>query len=621
MEPQHLDSTWIQGCDESKCVSKGDSDLYNGSFTCYGEDGIGSNYPMMCADGFLPVVTEDESPFVGSEGILLRCFTCCPPGSPSSQATRRCSDPISFEANETESMGTICANRETQKYPRQMKPCMQKSYNMLGTLNEVTMNDSFLCCDSMLAIDEGDTIIDDYSNSTALEIDFLHDSECVPYQNEFYESCRVQNKAGDIKDVGCSLPDFPFAVSLGEGVSNDIASTGMYQCCKNGPALPPFVQDSAFRITVYPVIILYSIAALASIIVIVALLIPLFLQLKNRREKERRNSSLSISSRRSSRRSLRSSRILSRDKESCFSTFNLYLVYLALGDLAFAVYELWMYGSMMNQQFHRNFHSFTVFPSNVESNIFAPDFSIYVNYKLLNMMLNAIMSHEVLVLLRSSRRGQKVNPPSLQRVTLQACGVYFVTAMSILMLYFLQMAAQKADHHGEFEKSLALLTTILVLAFGIPIPLVGYVVYASAEVWKRGYIPTLTGISASDRAMRELFFYFFRIVAIFTGFWVPCLCFLIYAAVSGQRWAFVVCSCSGATQAILTTFVILTKSDARKYILDLLTLSYLFGDRGRADKSGGGLPSTMGSCHQFTTPNWKQQDEEQQQQQQVHPRV
>jgi len=41
-----------------------------------------------------------------------------------------------------------------------------------------------------------------------------------------------------------------------------------------------------------------------------------------------------------------------------------------------------------------------------------------------------------------------------------------------------------------------------------------------------------------------------------------------------------------AFQPILSTCVILTKSDVREYILDLLTLSYLFGERGSRKDEG-----------------------------------
>ena len=69
-------------CDESKCVSKGGSNLVDGSFTCWGDDDI---FPRMCADGFLPVVVDSESTIEVDVGGLtltdvpLQYFTCCPP--------------------------------------------------------------------------------------------------------------------------------------------------------------------------------------------------------------------------------------------------------------------------------------------------------------------------------------------------------------------------------------------------------------------------------------------------------------------------------------------------------------------------------------------------------------
>ena len=70
------------GCDDSKCVSKGRSNLHNDSFTCYGDDG--TFYPMMCADGYLPLVVEDENDFTSNvtggvdASIPVSYFTCCP---------------------------------------------------------------------------------------------------------------------------------------------------------------------------------------------------------------------------------------------------------------------------------------------------------------------------------------------------------------------------------------------------------------------------------------------------------------------------------------------------------------------------------------------------------------
>ena len=61
-----IDSNYSDtGCDESKCVSRGRSNLFNNSFTCYGDDG--TFYPMMCADGFLPMIAKDEPQYVAAD--------------------------------------------------------------------------------------------------------------------------------------------------------------------------------------------------------------------------------------------------------------------------------------------------------------------------------------------------------------------------------------------------------------------------------------------------------------------------------------------------------------------------------------------------------------------------
>ena len=62
------------------------------------------------------------------------------------------------------------------------------------------------------------------------------------------------------------------------------------------------------------------------------------------------------------------------------------------------------------------------------------------------------------------------------------------------------------------------------------------------------------------------------------GVWVPAVFFFAYAELSGRKWGVVLAQCLTALQPILTTCLILTKSDAKKYIWDLVTLSYIFGD-------------------------------------------
>ena len=93
------------GCDESKCVSKGLSyDLYNNSFTCYSNDNGYKGwayfledyyYPMMCADGYKPRIVESEQNVLDGWERTNQYFTCCPPGlSTETNISRHCSDPI-----------------------------------------------------------------------------------------------------------------------------------------------------------------------------------------------------------------------------------------------------------------------------------------------------------------------------------------------------------------------------------------------------------------------------------------------------------------------------------------------------------------------------------------------
>ena len=145
------------GCDESKCVSKGGSNLYDGSFTCYSDDG--TLYPMMCADGFIPMAAEDEFPFVATDmsefgDLSLRYFTCCPPHDLSfkaTRATRQCSDPITAPTEFDKQK--ICGEQDSRKYPRRMKSSANN-----------TENNSFICCDSQLPVEDD---VEDYGNMTA----------------------------------------------------------------------------------------------------------------------------------------------------------------------------------------------------------------------------------------------------------------------------------------------------------------------------------------------------------------------------------------------------------------------------------------------------------------------
>ena len=102
-------------------------------------------------------------------------------------------------------------------------------------------------------------------------------------------------------------------------------------------------------------------------------------------------------------------------------------------------------------------------------------------------------------------------------------------------------------------------------------------------------MPSITGITARDKAMRELFFYFFRIFGLFLAVWVPVYVIEIvfyWEPVSTIAYS----RCWGpAINSIGSTLFIMTKSDARRYIIDFVTLACL---RTKEQVQEAGTPDT-----------------------------
>jgi hypothetical protein len=558
----------------------------------------------MCADGFLPRIVEDEPPYVsvdwngsGDMDIPVRYFTCCPPYDLSSKtatnATRHCSDPMTefLETDDDyhESNNSSCGYRNTQNYPRRMKPSVAiKGGGLSGPIK--TKVDSFLCCDSNSIIGDDSDIYSDSENNTTITTNFLEDFECVPYRNEFYDAALVKNDIGTLNVISCDVPegDFWFPRPVGEGIT-----TRQYQCCKNGPAMPPFVQDSAFKITLYPVIALNCVAAVASAIVAIGLLIPLLVQLKNgiyNRILSRTRSTpysnhtqsnitlnrspsnitlnhspSNITPGSSSTHQRETSQI--NEEMPRYNTFNLYLVYLALFDFIHSLCFVVWFGSYINQKFDPGFYHDIVFKTYTEDKLLHPDTLITYPYIVANVWINAIMFYQLLALLHTSQRTRRIKLPSLTRVNLQAGVVCLLSVIFGSILYFLLNASERV-------RALSIIFVVFV-ALVLFLPIV-YVLNVTIVIWWRGYIPSANGTSPTDKAMRELALYFFRIVAVFMGIWIPLGLVQAIAIGSEEGWAFVIPWWFIAIQPILRTCMVLTKPDARKYILDLVTLSYLF---------------------------------------------
>jgi hypothetical protein len=522
---------------------------------------------MMCADGFLPVVIEDEPPLfasgVGRSGsIRVEYFTCCPPFDPvrlsnTTAATRHCSDPISdFEVDIEDSNETICVDQGARKYSRRME------INRRAWLLET---DFSLCCDSLLVDDDDD-------------VDFLDFAECVPYHNEWYEAFQEPSIFGVIQEIKCDLPngDFPIPRPVGDATIDDIASTGRYQCCKSGTPLPPFVQDSSFQYTGYPQLVLLCIAAILSLITIIGLLVPLVIQLNTGSYEGISTSQHSIdrpsrwSNLVSSSPSTRGSTSL---RQPSYSTYYVYLIYLSILDLVFSVSLISKTESVISPDPLRHGARRYELPSGA--------FSMWLGlipqgYFFGNMWINAIICYQVLAMLQTSHSAGRINQPSLLRAILGAGSVCVMVILVEVGFYFLADGMEQAQENGDFDKLWAGFVAFMALGFVCSMPPMLYILYVAFLIWWRGFIPATNGTTAIARAMRELAFFFFRIVSVFIALWFPVhvLTQNTWIQTAPPKWVGVMIGYFVIIQPILKFCMVLTKPDANKYIKDLVTMSY-----------------------------------------------
>lgn len=117
---------------------------------------------------------------------------------------------------------------------------------------------SYTCCDS------------EFNNNNNLDTNVLNDIKCVPYQNKDYLPI-YHNAYGSIITID------KYCNNLETGF---IYINGHYRCCKGETkqGLNPFVQDTAFKASVYSQLMLSSIAVIPCAVLIVALLKAMWLR-------------------------------------------------------------------------------------------------------------------------------------------------------------------------------------------------------------------------------------------------------------------------------------------------------------------------------------------------------
>jgi len=540
-------------CDESKCVSIGLNsifDFFDTPLTCYSNVNL---YPMACSDGYLPHIVDNEPAVIRNEykwgttsspPLPYHYFTCCPPDLPiNTTVSRHCSN-TSLVINETTD---ICENN-TQ--PRRMA-----SYGDI---------ESFVCCDS--------SILENTTNNNTTS--FLNNTECVPFYDDTYSPTIAKNTYGHLQKVYCDNKGIYIDFKYPRKVKSD-NQYGIfhYECCKiESTELPPFIRNSAFNKTIYPQIVISTIAVLLCLLLIVALSIPLFLHLKNKREQ----TTGAITSTSTSRRIQRSLRTTSSTRPTTatnntrtnrrqqnvtvptYGSYNLYLIYLAIPDLILNICLLVHCGKTVNQKITTTIYTY----------------ALTMACSTANLYINCVISYEILTLLRNSNNIVRSRPPSLIKVTLQSMTVYFFSVCIFIAIFYTHKIQREdwetgiIDEYDYFFK--VNLSWSMIVCFTLPII---FFCYVWITIWYRGYIQ----LSSVTGAMKELVWYFFRIFVVFNLIWLPGVFLTVFGGTYYAKYSNLVAAgylfCG--IQPIVSTSLAMMKHDVRKYTIDLLTLSYI----------------------------------------------
>ena len=228
-------------------------------------------------------------------------------------------EPKSVQSTASETiLSCVDAN---QPYPRQMKNYMTWDNELVG---------SYICCDLII------------NNNGKHTTNFLNITECVPYQDKNFE-LTAQLKRFKGNRYGSIIPITAYCKNS-EDSFQYISET--YERCKPKQRRYPFVQDRPFMVTVYPMPVLSTIAVIICTILIVSLLIPLWLHWRVKQAIV----NVPVSTTRATYRRLKEAAAA-----SSYSSYYLYLVFLAISDCVLNLYFLGMYGSYTNQQYNSNF--------------------------------------------------------------------------------------------------------------------------------------------------------------------------------------------------------------------------------------------------------------------------
>ena len=266
--------------------------------------------------------------------------------------------------------------------------------------------------------------------------------------------------------------------------------------------------------------------------------------------------------------------LLNKRRRSRASTYNLYLVFLAIPDFAYNIFLVWLFANFERYTCRDGRDFFLGLggcegydnPDQLPVVDHPYDLALFALCASSTLYMNAIIAYEILKLLRNSKRRRRSKAPTLKKASLQALLAYTIGTVIFMLDNYCK------DPLFELGKTVETITKIVMVIITIAIP-IGYLLWVCFRIWYEGLLGDVR--TKAGKRLSVLIRYFSRIIVVYIFIWVPAAIlytFHFYSANPGLQYlqACIIYSLSAWVSFGLS----LTKPDVRKNFRLLLTFRY-----------------------------------------------
>jgi len=263
--------------------------------------------------------------------------------------------------------------------------------------------------------------------------------------------------------------------------------------------------------------------------------------------------------------------LLKKRRRKRASTYNLYLVFLAVPDLIYNLFLSYLFVT---------YEEWTVVlvPGEIPWIDHPFDLALFALAAASNLYMNVIIALEILKLLRNSKRRRRSKAPSLKKASIQALCTYTVG----IIIFALDYNADKIEDKLKRLPKWVIPFFYFTLTIALPMAILLWVCFRIYREKLIGDVRTKAG-----KRLSILIRYFTRIIVVYICIWLPASVF--YLAQFGNdshKGFFYYVACVLYALAAWANFALsLTKPDVRKNFKDLFTGKAFMPDPKKEDES------------------------------------